>query len=118
VVDLHRVGVTRRVGVRAWMLGAAGLLVLCQGCPTGTPTQGPRPLGGLVVRCQPADAMVYVDDHLEGSASSFSRRPLALALGFHRVEMRREGYFPHFAEVTLVAGGHERLEVQLRREPF
>jgi len=118
MADFRPAGLTRQVAPVAQALVGGALLVLCQGCPTGAAPPRPRPLGGLVVRCQPADAMIYVDDHLEGSASSFGQRPLALPLGFHRVEIRRDGYYPYFAEVTVVEGVRQQLEVQLRREPF
>jgi hypothetical protein len=93
------------------------LLAACPGCRTGGPV-APRPLGGLLVRCEPADALVYVDDHLEGNASRLAQQPLALPEGFHRVEIRKDGFFPHFAEVTVVKGVRQTIEVTLRKEPF
>jgi hypothetical protein len=75
-------------------------------------------VGGLLVHCEPADAAVYVDDRFQGSASSLRSQPLTLAEGFHRVEIRKDGYFPHFAEVTIAKGVRQRLDVELRKEPF
>jgi hypothetical protein len=38
--------------------------------------------------------------------------------GPHRVEIRRDGYFPHFVELTAAKGVRQRLEVKLRKEPY
>ena len=46
------------------------------------------------------------------------KRPLALAAGTRRLEVRRDGYFAHYAEVTIAKGVRQRLEIKLRKEPF
>jgi hypothetical protein len=88
------------------------------GCRTGAPAAGPQRLGSLQIRCQPADVLVYVDDHLEMAPSRPSQEALALPVGFHRVEIRKDGYFPHFAEITIVEGGRQTIAVALRKEPY
>ena len=94
------------------------LLAACPGCHTGGSEMRPRPLGGLLIRCEPSDALVYVDDHLEGNASRLAEQALAVPEGVHRVEIRKDGFFPHFAEVTVVRGVRQQIEVTLRKEPF
>jgi hypothetical protein len=93
------------------------LLVLVA-CPPANPGVPPRPLAGLLIACEPADAVLLVDDRYLGSVTSLRTTPLMLPDGFHRLELRRDGYFSHFAEVTLVKGVRQQLEVKLRREPF
>lgn len=88
------------------------------GCRTGAPAAGPKHLGSLQIRCQPADVLVYVDDHLEMAPSRPSQESLALPAGFHRIEIRKDGYFPHFAEITVVEGRRQTITVALRKEPF
>lgn len=102
---------TRPIGI------AATVLVAWAAChPPSQPTV--RPLAGLRILCEPADATLYVDDRYFGSTARLGRQPLMLPEGFHRLELRRDGYFAHFAEVTLVKGVRQQLEVKLRKEPF
>lgn len=84
------------------------------------PPPGPtmRPAGGLVVICEPQDALIYVDEKYLGATSGLKARPLQLSAGVHRIELRRDGYFTHFAEVTIEPGVRQRLTVKLRKEPF
>jgi hypothetical protein len=70
------------------------------------------------IRCEPGDALVYVDDQYQGSVKALAARPLMLPEGSHRIEIRRDGYFSHFAEVTNAKGVQQRLEVKLRKEPY
>ena len=98
-------------------LAALPLLLALGGCPTGTPRHLPR-LGELALTCQPEDALVYVDDRYQGSVLALRQAPLSLPEGAHRLEVRRDGYFTHYAEVTVVHGVRQRLQVQLRKEPY
>jgi len=75
-------------------------------------------LGGLQIACEPADALLYVDDRYMGSVASLAKRPLPLPVGPHRLELRSEGHFAHFAEITVAKGVRHRLEVKLRKEPY
>jgi len=94
------------------------VLQLGASCRTPSPAVPPRALGGLLIACEPADALIYVDDRLQGSVDSLKRQPLLVPEGFHRLELRRDGYFSHFAEVTVAKGVQQRLEVKLRKEPY
>ncbi len=78
----------------------------------------PRPLLGLHIQCQPNDAQIFVDDRYMGAVKGLDKDLLKLSPGTHRIEIRRDGYFAHFAEVSLEKGVRQRLEVKLRKEPF
>ena len=94
-------------------------LVWVAGCQTTS--QGDlqaRPLGGLMIVCEPGDAGVYIDDQYMGQVSALSRRPLRLPAGPHRIEIRRDGFFSHFAEITIDEGVRQKLAVKLRKEPY
>jgi hypothetical protein len=77
-----------------------------------------RPLAGLRIVCEPPGATLFVDDRYVGVVGRLGKQPLMLPEGLHRLELRHDGYFAHFAEVTLAKGVGQRLEVKLRREPF
>ena len=96
----------------------AAVVLLTAGCGPGAPPPISVPTGGLSVRGQPADAMLFIDDRYVGTVGGLKGRPLPLPEGVHRIEVRRDGYFAHFAEVTVARGVQQRLEVTLRKEPF
>lgn len=98
----------------------AGLLLglWLTACGPSTAEVGPRPLGGLSIDCRPAGAMLFVDDKYMGTVAGLKGRPLMLPEGPHRIELRRDGYFAHYADVTVAKGVKQRLEVTLRKEPF
>src|SRR5699024_9527490 len=45
------------------------------------------------------DAMVWVDDHLVGTAASLVSSGTRLRVGFHRIELRHPSHYSFFAEV-------------------
>jgi len=63
-------------------------------------------------------SMLFVDDKYMGTVAGLKGRPLMLPEGPHRIELRRDGYFAHYADVTVAKGVKQRLEVTLRKEPF
>jgi hypothetical protein len=91
---------------------------LLAGACSSAPDPDPRPVGGLVIKAEPADALVFVDDRYMGTVAGLMERPIMLPEGQHRVELRREGYFAHFTEVRVARGVRQRVEVKLREEPF
>jgi len=94
-------------------------LLLGSGCGPTTPSpKDPRILQGILIVCDPDDALIYVDDKYMGSVKGLDRRPLPVPAGAHRLEIRKDGYFAHFAEVTVAKGVRQRLKVKLRKEPF
>ena len=83
------------------------------------PDLKPRPqLGGLLIICEPVQAQIFVDDKYMGTTKGLDKGPLMLSPGMHRIEIRHEGYFAHFAEVELARGVKQILRVKLRKEPF
>jgi PEGA domain len=73
------------------------------------------PEGGSVrVDCNLTDATVWIDDVLVGNASSWKAEGRQIRAGFHRIEIRRPGYYSVFKEVDLPVGGHSVVEAKLR----
>jgi hypothetical protein len=93
------------------------LLFMLFGCGPA-PEAAKLTLGGLAIRCDPPDAVLFVDDKYMGTVGSLKGRAVKLPEGVHRIEVRKEGYFSHFAEVKVAKGVRQQLEVALRKEPF
>ena len=72
-------------------------------------------LSSLQINCEPKDALLFVNDKYHGTVSKLSL--IKLKQGSHRIEFRREGYFAHFAEISL-GEKSAKLVVKLRKEPF
>ncbi len=53
-----------------------------------------------------------------GTVAGLATKPVVVRVGPHRLELRKEGYFAHFAEITVAKGLRHKLEVKLRKEPF
>jgi PEGA domain len=103
----------------ALLLAALALpLLISAACGPHTGVKSAQALGGLLMACEPADALLYVDDKYMGTVAGLATKPLALPVGPHRLELRKEGYFAHFAEITVAKGLRHKLEVKLRKEPF
>jgi hypothetical protein len=95
-------------GTKAVSAAAALALLLLVGC-------GPHRVP-LHVSARPADADVFVDDVFVGAVNQLRGR-VPVAPGAHRVEIRREGYYRHYADVEVPdTKGGARLEVDLRRK--
>lgn len=114
MVDHHAVSrLTANIGaIVAFILAA---------CSCGSPLPSDakaRPLSGLLLICEPDDALLYVDDKFMGTVAGLNKRPLALADGLHRIELRRDGYFAHYAEIRVERGVRQKLHVKLRKELF
>ncbi|MCK5796951.1 MAG: PEGA domain-containing protein [Deltaproteobacteria bacterium] len=86
-------------------------------CP-GPPPLRARPSGGLVILCKPKSAQIFVDDRYQGTVGAVAGRSLPLAVGVHRIELRKDGYFGVYREVTVVRGVRQTISVILRKEPF
>ena len=78
----------------------------------------PRLLGRVLIACDLPDALVFVDDRHVGQVATLRGRALAISPGVRRIEVRRDGYFAFYRDVTVVRGSRERLLVKLRRMPF
>ncbi|MCY1078511.1 hypothetical protein [Archangium lansingense] len=53
--------------------------------------------GNLLLRCEPADAEVYLDGVAQGVCSDFGGRPsgLQVGLGLHRIDVKKDGHWPY-----------------------
>ena len=111
-------GSRRAVLIGVWAVFA--VLVAACGPPSKGVAASPKPRinRGLTITCMPDSADVYVNDKYMGNVAGLRSRPLALPAGTHRIELRLEGYFSHFAEVTVARGVQQKLDVTLRKEPF
>jgi hypothetical protein len=93
-------------------LALAALLLL--GCaPTGAVVK--RPNAQLAIRCNVADARVYLDDAFVGRAGDL--RTLPVVAGARRVELRADGWFSAYRDVQVAAGARAELSVELRKVP-
>jgi hypothetical protein len=108
------------VGIRVGCWNSLVILLLAfSACrPPGPPALTPRPLGGILIQCEPRDAQIYVDETYSGGTQHLAKEPLLLSEGVHRLEIRSEGYFSHYFEVKVVNGLRQRLKVTLRKEPY
>lgn len=73
----------------------------------------PEGFGQLVLRWQPADATLLVDGEPWTSSAPGERLTLHLTAGFHRVEIRKEGFLPYSQEVQVRPGETTALNVSL-----
>jgi hypothetical protein len=95
------------------LLPALLLLSACAG-----PNAARREPGALLeVSCQVLDARVYVDDTFVGRADSLAGKPLTVRAGARRIEVRADGWFTAFRDITLTPNGRGRVEVELRPVP-
>lgn len=94
--------------------GGFALLLLLAAIATGCATIGSGiPTVPLRVEVNVADATVWIDDHLAGSALTLSKPGTRLRVGFHRVEIRHPAYYSFFTEVKPVAGDDVVVRAQL-----
>jgi hypothetical protein len=70
--------------------------------------------GGFRVDCNLSDATVWIDDVPMGNASTWKTEGHQIRAGFHRVEIRRLGYYSVFKEIDLPAGGRALVVAKLR----
>jgi hypothetical protein len=71
----------------------------------------------LAVACDVPDARVYVDDVFRGRAVELRGRALAVPSGARRVEVRADGWFTAYRDVTVPPKGRASVDVPLRRVP-
>jgi hypothetical protein len=70
--------------------------------------------GGFRVDCNLTDATVLVDDVPVGNTSGWKADGRQIRAGFHRVEIRRPGYYSVFREIDLPVGGQAVVVAKLR----
>jgi hypothetical protein len=62
----------------------------------------------------PVEAQLYLDDRYAGAVGGRRGASLGLPAGFHRIELRADGYFPAYREVEVRRGDHASMHVELR----
>ena len=86
---------------------AAFLTVGCATMGSGPPTVAIRITGNV------PDATVWIDDHLAGKVSEFSKSGKRLGAGFHRIEVRAPGSYSFFQEVDVKPGSDVAIRADL-----
>lgn len=82
---------------------------------TACATARPPALATLRLRCNVAEATLWIDDTLVGRASEWAKGR-AMPAGFRRVEVRAPGYFTFYAEVSPKTGEAVALDAELQAE--
>src|SRR5260370_32136460 len=95
---------------------AVVLSVTVAGCAT-TSAHRLKPDAQLVVDAAVPDARIYVDDVFAGRAAELRRRAILVRSGTRRVEIRADGYFTAYRDVTVTAGARAAVSVALRAAP-
>jgi hypothetical protein len=91
-----------------WVLGC---VLLLGGCGARQAPAAPR--GTLILRVEPAEARVYIDDQRVGSGFTLRERPLRLRVGPHLMSIRSPGYFPHDSQVRISADEPAEFQIEL-----
>lgn len=93
--------------------GALSALVLLGACATGRMAgrQGGAP-AVLVVHCESAEAVVWIDERRVGEVGELAGG-VPLRPGAHRVEVRQDGRFSRYVDVTVAPGERRVLAVAL-----
>jgi hypothetical protein len=73
--------------------------------------------GNLLLQCEPSDAEVYLDGVLQGVCTDFGgeSRGLQVGVGLHRIDVKKEGYWPYTTYYE--PGGSARAGLTLRLRP-
>jgi hypothetical protein len=88
------------------------------------PTPAPAPLSGsqpsspygvLALDVRPTDAQVLIDDEVWLATGDRTELVIHVPSGWHRIEVRREGYQPFRTDVELTPGATSRLRIELVR---
>ena len=72
-----------------------------------------RTFGTVVIRVQPADAVVVIDGERWDSPEGGSRLQVQLSAGPHHVEVSKDGYRTYSTSVTIRPGETQTLNVSL-----
>lgn len=100
-----------KVMVLAALLGIAA----AGGCPRNK-GKAAVPGGKVFLKITPDHAHVYVDETLQGTASTFTGKALRLPQGRHRLKVTAEDYFPEYVEIN-VTDSPETVSIDLRKIP-
>jgi hypothetical protein len=100
---IRRPAAWAQLALSLWLAGALGCATLAV------------PSGKVAFRVDGSlqDATIWIDDILVGKAADW-KDGKNIRSGFHRIEIRRPGYYSFFQEVELPDGGHAVVNAQLR----
>jgi len=71
----------------------------------------------LAIACNVPDARVYVDDVFRGRAAELEHGVMLVPSGARRVEVRADGWFTAYRDVTVPHAGRAGVDVPLQRVP-
>jgi len=94
---------------------AAAMAALLAGCHGGAPRDPSRPAADdaiVKLAVDVDDAALWVDGRFVGPVGGL-RGGVALAPGKHRIELRHDDYWSHYAELDLVPRQRVTLDVDL-----
>jgi hypothetical protein len=106
--------VTAAVG--SALVAAVVSCALAAGCATTTKSVV-RADAQLAIACNVPDARVYVDDVFRGHAIELAHGALLVPSGARRVEVRADGWFTAYRDVSVPHAGHAYVDIDLRRVP-
>ena len=89
-------------------------------CACGLPQETRRGVGNeglLIIQAIPDDAEVFVDGQLMGKAEEFSKNPLEMKSGTHKIEIRKAGFLSDTREVYVGNQSRHTIKVNLRKSP-
>jgi hypothetical protein len=70
---------------------------------------------GIYLDCDVPMANVYVDDFYLDHALKWTKRPMPLTPGHHRIEIDAPGYYPFYGEFNVGERGFQPVSARLRR---
>lgn len=97
------------------LLLAPGLSA-CLSATTGRSAAASGAVVPLQIAADPPDVEIYLDGEYRGELARWRDRTLPVAPGPHRIELRREGYFPLRREIEVGPDGAS-FKATLRRLP-
>lgn len=83
--------------------------------PSPPPREAPAPFGTLSIRVQPADAEVLIDGERFPGAASEVPIAIQLAIGRHKIEIRKDGYRSYVQDVLIGRDRTLTLSVKLTK---
>jgi len=106
--------ISRFARISGGFAGALSVALLAAALAVASCAHGLPEGGGFRVDCNLTDATVLVDDVPVGNASGWKADGRQIRAGFHRVEIRRPGYYSVYKEIDLPVGGQAVVVAKLR----
>jgi hypothetical protein len=85
------------------------------GAPSAVGDRPASPFGILALRIDPADAQILIDGEVWLGEATLTELVIHVPSGWHRLEVRRDGYQTFRTEIELSEGATTRLNVRLER---